>query len=385
MVGKPATPPSQPPNGAALSFRDRLHRWRTKLIANPKVRRRLERLPFLNRIANRKSRELFDLTTGFVHAQVVFACVQIDLFRSLAQGPRTTAEIAAGAGLNDRAADLLLTAAAELDLIRQGRAGAWLLADFGAVIAADRGIADMIEHHAMLYRDLADPLALLRGETEVTETAAFWSYAGSSGDDVTEGEADSYSRLMAHSLNFVIEQVFDAYPVTRHNIVLDIGGGSGAFLEAVGRHNPQAQLWLYDLPAVAPQARDRFARAGMADQVEIHGGDFFTDPLPAGADLVTLIRIVCDHDDDRVLALLKNVRAALSGESRLLIAEAMSGPEGGAGRAAAYFSFYFLAMKSGRCRSPAQLSDLLRQAGFSTIEKHKTRQPIFASVIVAHP
>ena len=374
---------SKTPPRTALDFGDRVRRWRADLISDPAMQRRLAKLPLLNRIAGRKTRSLFDLTAGFVYSQVLFACVQLDLFRLLARTPKTTAQIAAHADLDLRAAELLLTAAAELAFIRQDRSKAWHLADFGAVIGANRGIVAMVEHHEMLYRDLADPVALLRGLKEPTETSAFWSYAGGPGRHVSDDEAGSYSELMALSQDFVIEQVLGAYPVLRHDIVLDIGGGSGAFLEAVGQQNPHARLWLYDLPAVVPHARARFSESTFSERIKIHSGNASTDPLPAGADLMTFIRVLCDHDDDAALALLRNARAAMPAKGKLLIAEAMAGPEGGGGRAAAYFSFYFLAMKSGRCRSPEQLASLLRKAGFSRIEKHRTRQPLFANVIVA--
>ena len=51
--------------------------------------------------------------------------------------------------------------------------------------------------------------------------------------------------------------------------------------------------------------------------------------------------------------------------------------------AAAYFEFYFLAMRSGHCRTPAHLRDLLRQAGFSRISERRTGMPLFAGLLVA--
>ena len=80
-------------------------------------------------------------------------------------------------------------------------------------------------HHALLYADLRDPLALLRGETQDAALAAYWPYA--TGQGVGQAEAGSYSALMAASQDMIAEQILDAYDVRRHRCLLDVGGGTG--------------------------------------------------------------------------------------------------------------------------------------------------------------
>jgi len=49
------------------------------------------------------------------------------------------------------------------------------------VVASEPGIAAMIAHHDALYADLADPVALLRGERDTTALGAYWPYATGEG------------------------------------------------------------------------------------------------------------------------------------------------------------------------------------------------------------
>ena len=112
------------------------------------------------------------------------------------------------------------------------------------------------------------------------------------------------------------------------------------------------------------------------------GGDFKTDALPAGADLITLIRVIHDHDDAAALAILGVARRALPPGGTLLLAEPMAGTPG-AESVEAYFAFYLLAMGSGRLRRPAQLSDLLRQAGFARVHLLPTQRPMLMRVLQA--
>jgi demethylspheroidene O-methyltransferase len=157
----------------------------------------------------------------------------------------------------------------------------------------------------------------------------------------------------------LIAQVLDSYPIRRHRCLLDVGGGEGIFLAAVAMRAPALRLMLLDLPAVAERARARLADAGLLERASIHGGNFLNDPLPEGADVISLIRIVHDHDGASALSLLRAVCRALPPDGTLLIAEAMSGVRG-AEPLDAYYGFYILAMGRGEPRTVAEIGRLLR-------------------------
>ena len=155
-------------------------------------------------------------------------------------------------------------------------------------------------------------VALLRGELESPKLKAFWHYAKNpdpalaAPDDVA-----AYSALMADSQAMVAREVLDAYDLHRHRRLLDIGGGEGAFLLAAGARHAHLDLMLFDLPAVAARAAQRFAAAGMAARASVTGGDFFRDGLPQGADIVSLVRVLHDHDEDFAVAILRRAHTAL--------------------------------------------------------------------------
>jgi demethylspheroidene O-methyltransferase len=107
--------------------------------------------------------------------------------------------------------------------------------------------------------------------------------------------------------------------------------------------------------------------------------------LPKGRDVVTLVRVVHDHDDPEVLAILKAARAAIADDGTLVIAEPMAGTRGAETVGSAYFGLYLLAMGSGRARTVAELRDLLVEAGFQAPREHPTRQPLLTSVVSTRP
>jgi demethylspheroidene O-methyltransferase len=369
------------PAGAGWSMRLKL--IRNRLLMSEGFRRFAAAFPLTAPLARRKAGESFDLVAGFVYSQVLAACVRLRLLETLAAGPSSTGDLAAALRLRPEAMTRLLRAAAALRLVDIQADSTVILGERGAALACQPGILAMIEHHAILYDDLRDPVALLRGEGGPTGLSQFWTYAGQASPGQGGRDAAAYSALMTASLPLLVEEVFAAYPLGRHRHLLDVGGGEGGFAEAAARRWPGLAVTLFDLPEVAARARQRLSHVPAASAVTVTGGDFRRDSLPRGADIVSLVRIVHDHDDEVVRPLLREIHAALPPGGTVLIAEPMAGEPGAGAVGEAYFNIYLLAMGQGRARRPDELSALLRDAGFVDMRHRATRQPLLTGLLTA--
>lgn len=365
-------------------IRDRWYDFRDRLMRRPEFLRWATRFPLTRPIARRRARQLFDIVSGFVYSQVLYACVRLKLFDLLADGPRSIEDLASRLGLGVDATHRLLTAAVSLRLVSVRGGNRYGLGELGGALLANPGVVAMIEHHAILYDDLRDPIRLLRDPDAETGLARYWAYAEAEDPAaLTTDSVTDYSALMAASQAFIAAEILDAYSLRRHRCLLDVGGGEGAFITAAAAAAPHLSFILFDLPAVAGRARHKLAAGGLEHRVHAVGGDFFADPLPTGADIISLVRVIHDHDDDRARALLKAAKAALPEDGTLLLAEPMAGTPGAEPAGAAYFGFYLMAMRSGRPRTEGELRSMLMDAGFGEIRSVPTSSPMLTRLLIA--
>ena len=338
------------------------------------------RFPLTRGHARREGEALFDILAGFVHTQTLLALVELDILDTLADGPRPIAQLAHRTGVEADRLRVLLRAGASLGMIRFKRGDRAALTVRGATLLGVPGLEGMIQHHKVLYRDLQDPATFLR-EAPETGLQRFWPYVFGAGAAEDPEQGAAYSNLMTDTQTLVAEETLAALDLSTGTRLMDIGGGHGAFVSAVGAAHPDLRLRLFDLPAVLEGARRRPALQTLRDRLQLTPGDFRADPFPTDADTISLIRVLYDHNDETVQTLLKKVFDHLPDGGRIVVSEPMLSDTKPYAPTDAYFAFYTLAMGTGQTRSPNRIAELLRAAGFSNVQKPRTKRRFITSVV----
>ena len=353
--------------------------WVTRLAASRKFQSWAAGMPLLSRFARREGEEIFDLIQGFVKSQLLSALVATGILRSLLDGPqdlRAITRIASakvGQTLREDRVALLLKAGIAMGLLAPRKGTLFRLTRRGAALLGVPGLEAMISHHAVFYQDMSDPVALLTGNVK-TALADFWPYVFGGGD---AEQASRYSDLMASSQTLVAEDTLRLVSFPARGRLIDVGGGTGAFARAVKAAKPNLSIAVFDLPEVLQNAPN------LGRDIAQVAGSFRDDPLPKGADIITLVRVLYDHQNDTVLELLTKVRRALPPGGRLVISEPMSGGNRPDPITDVYFAFYTLAMETGRTRSPQEIADLCRMAGLLPKPIRRAPRPYVTSVVEA--
>jgi len=101
--------------------------------------------------------------------------------------------------------------------------------------------------------------------------------------------------------------------------ILDIGGGSGAFsMEFVSR-KPGVEATVFDLPNVVPITKTFLEKEGFSGKVKTYAGDYTTDDLPGGFDMVFLSAIIHSNSLEVNRDLITKCYGSLNKNGRIII------------------------------------------------------------------
>jgi hypothetical protein len=190
----------------------------------------------------------------------------------------------------------------------------------------------------------------------------FWRYL-----DENPAISASFDAMMAADDGYGTAAV-DGYDWTTVRHVADVGGGTGTLIAEVLRRNPRLRGTLAELPETAARAREYLARLGLDGRCEVVGQSFF-DPLPAGADVYLLCRVVHGWDDPSASAILRRCAEATGGTGRVLMIES-HGTGGDDPAEFAEMNLRMLVLGGGRERTIDDYSALAADAGLQVTAVH---------------
>ena len=314
-----------------------------------------ERLSAIDAVA--RLSELADLVIPFA---IRIAC-ELGLADRLVAGPRTADDLAAEAGVHAPTLRRMLRALASRGIFTEVRPG-----EFGLTPAAEL----LGGRHPLSVRDayplftvnfdawarLDHSLRTGRPAFEHVHGETYYDYLGHAPDD-----AERFAANQRAGDRLEIRALLRAYPWDGLCTLVDVGGGSGAFLAALLARHPAMRGVLLELPYMAAMAADRLRAAGLTERCEVVAGSFL-ETMPAGADAYVLKRVLFECDDERAACLLAAIRRALPAQGRVLVLDPLVEP-GNEFSPSKVYDLLSLVMTGGRARYREEIEALLRDAG----------------------
>lgn len=175
--------------------------------------------------------------------------------------------------------------------------------------------------------------------------------------------------------------IVNAFDLSRFKVLADLGGATGHLAIAACQRYSNMTGVVFDLPHALDLARSMVAKSGVADRMEITGGDFFVDDLPH-ADLYALGRIVHDWNEPKIRLLLKRIYEALPSGGGLLIGEKILWEDRTGPKWALMQSLNMIVCTEGRERTLSEYGALLQEAGFDAVEGFRTSVPLDAILAI---
>jgi acetylserotonin N-methyltransferase len=324
---------------------------------------------------------VLNLIDAFRGSKVMFAAVSMGVFDRLAKAPATVAEIATELKANPGALERLLDACVALELL-QKKDGVYSNTAVGStylVRESPQTLSGYIRYSETALFPLWSNLqsAVMRGSHRWKQT-----FGGESGAlfehffNTEEKKRDFLAGM--HGMGMLSSKaVVSAFDLSHFRRLVDLGGGTGHLAIAACERYPELEATVFDLSDVIPVAREYVVDSPVADRIDLAPGDFFNSELPPG-DLYSLGRIVHDWGDDKVAVLLRKIRIELTVGGGLLIAEKLLDEDKTGPVPAVLQSINMLVCTEGRERTATEYTALLKTAGFSKVQTHKTGKPVDA-------
>jgi len=158
--------------------------------------------------------------------------------------------------------------------------------------------------------------------------------------------------------------------------VVDVGGGTGALLAEILHAHPEIRGTLVDFPKTVARAAETFTVAGVAERVKTIGQSFF-DPLPPGADLYVLSKVLNDWPDRETKMILTCCAEAARPAGRIVISGGVSPDDAPAGLSIE------MVLVGGKTNTLAEFRELAREAGLEVCAAG--RQPSGRFVVECRP
>lgn len=320
--------------------------------------------------------QLLDMITGHWVTAAIYAAARLQLADHLAQGPRTSDELAAQVRSHPDATYRVLRALAGLGIFEEQPGRSFTLTEVGELLRAD---------HPQSVRDVA----LFQGaqphwqgwgnflHSVQTGQSAFEHAHGKQFFDYCQ-EAPEFAAVFNGAMtcfsNSGAAAVVQHYDFSGIQHLVDVGGGHGALLLRILRENPDLRGTVFDLPSVIEGAQAAIAAAGLSDRCGVSAGSFFDDPLPP-ADAYIAQHIIHDWDDQHARQILEAMRRGLAPGGRVLLVEAMIDPNE-AGPGASLIDLEMLhATHGGRERTREEFANLFDSAGLQLKQVVETASP----------
>lgn len=312
---------------------------------------------------------LVDLITASWAAQAAHAAAEFRLADLLADGPRSSADLAAAAGCHEPSLHRLLRAMVTIGLCTQTDDGRFAVTPMGAMLSENHPSslrAWAIWWGRYLWPTWGELLYSVR-----TGRSARAAQTGTEGFGHLERDpaaAEVFNRALVELTRLATASILRAYDFSSFRRIVDVGGGHGELLAAILRASPESRGVLFDLPHAIPGARRHLEEAGVAGRCETVAGDFF-ESVPTGGDAYILKTVIHDWPDDAAARILATCRRAMaSGSARLLIIDRVMPERLGPGdQGMARSDLTMLIAHAGMERTAEQFRALLAAAGLGML------------------
>lgn len=311
---------------------------------------------------------LVEVAMAYARSRIVCAAARLGIADALGEDERSVDELAVACQADPGALHRLLRALASVGVVEETAPGRFRLTSFGVPLRKDA--PQSVWPAVIFWADLlADDWSLLTECVQVGQPASqIRDPSRPSRWSQFPGADAIFRAVMGTASTEEYLPIAQAWDFSRARVVADLGGGGGALLDAILSLHPHLRGMLVDRPSSIEAARPRFAAHPLASRCELIPADL-AQAVPSGADVLILKHVLHGCKDEPAVALLRNCRAVIPPDGRLLVIEFVLPPvvdhADPALEGRLLSDLNMLVVTGGKERTEAEWQSLLAASGFT--------------------
>jgi hypothetical protein len=298
--------------------------------------------------------------------QLIYVAATLGIADQLTEGPKSIDELASTAAVHPNALYRVLRALASHGIFAEVGDCHFALTPQAELLRDDvpgslRAWAMMLGGESF-WKPWGELLACVKtGETAFNRVFGMgrWEYLAAHPD-----AAETFNRMSASNTEGRATPIVEAYDFSAATTVIDLGGGRGGLMAAILTKHPHVKGVLTDLPAVVEEAKAFLATQGLGAHCAVVSGDLLA-AVPQGGDIYVMKSVLHGLNDEKVVAVLQNCRAAMTASATLLVIEAVLPPHGSPSPLITMLDVHRMVINGSRERSQEELRTFLETAGFT--------------------
>ena len=317
---------------------------------------------------------LLEVSGSYWRTCALHAGVKLGIFTTIGEDRVTASAVAKKLGTDEDGTTRLLDALTAMALLSK-KDGHYLNTPMSRTYLSkdsDRYIGYMIRHHHHL----------MESWSRLDEAVTSGQPISARNPIKEEDRREDFLMGMFNTASQMAPTLVTEFDLSGRRHLLDLGGGPGTYAIHFCRQNPQLRATVFDLPTTRPFAEKTIARFNLTGRIDFIPGNYVDEEIAGSYDIVWMSHILHSEGPETVGQLFKKVAAILEPDGMIMVhdfilADTMDGP-----LFPALFSLNMLVRtQSGRSYSQNQITAMLAEAGFKSIQRQSYRGPTESGVI----
>lgn len=303
-----------------------------------------------------------EFAASFQKSRILLTGFELDIFTNVAESGTTNNQIAANLSLDEHACERLLN----------------VLVSLGFLTKQNHLFFNTEESFTFLSKKSPDYLGGLMHSNHLWNTWSNLTQVVKTGKSAHPAEINERGEdWLFPFINAMHDRAKKQAPQQLANIdlseirsILDIGGGSGAYSMEFVSKKPEIGATVFDLPNVIPITKKFLDKEGYSNKIKTHTGDYTTDDLPKGFDLVFLSAIIHSNSLETNCDLINKCFSSLNENGRIVIQDWIMNNDRTQPVSGAIFAINMLVgTEAGDCFTDQEVTEMLNAAGFKNISR----------------